>query len=201
MSLVVTPISARTISAWQITTATASDVQAALANVVNLGWRGKVETWVQPNSSTPVWQVTLSKGGCKDLVGGEGDWIYSDGTNVGIISATDFIARYTADTALVWDGIANYPTVTGVGGLSATVQCPLPTSPNGPFTFTLNITDNTTDTTTTSADRNESVTDKVSFTTSDLIDGHVYSFTVTCETSYEGVSATSPVSVGITAAA
>lgn len=95
MSITVTPITTPTITAWQITTETAADVQVALATVAMIGWKGTVTSFVQPNSSTLVWTVTLSRSGYASLVGGENDWIVSDGKTVSMLSDEEFAATYT----------------------------------------------------------------------------------------------------------
>lgn len=95
MSITVTPITTPTITAWQITPATAADVQVALATVAMIGWKGTITSFIQPNSSTLVWTVTLARSGYASLVGGENDWIVSDGTNVSMLDNDVFVATYT----------------------------------------------------------------------------------------------------------
>ena len=143
MSLTVTPITPQTTTAWSISTATAADVVVALNTVAMIGWQGTVTTSVKPNTDPPyvVWNILLQKPGHPDLHGTNGSWIISDGTHVDILPNADFIARYTADTPLIWDATTTAPDAAPQSGLSVHITCPAPTSANGPWTYSVRLVD------------------------------------------------------------
>lgn len=197
MSLTVIPINATDIKAWQITPDTALDVEEALTTVAPLGWRGDVGDYQQPNSNTLVWTVTLSRSGFANLVGYENDWIVFDGLNVTVCNTNMFVSKYTTNVDLIWSAVV---TATPLSGGQVSLEFAPPTSPNGPFTYTVSATD-VTATTTADLDGTVSIGNgQVTFAADGLIAGDNYTFTVTCSTQYSQ-SASSAASNQITAVA
>jgi hypothetical protein len=196
--LTVTQISPPTIAAWQVTTATAQDAVTAINTAVTNGMRAQVN--IVNDNGVPTWTVTLMQSGYPNITANQGDWIVSDGAQLVAVSNTDFLATYTANTALVWAATSVAPVATAQSGLQATISCPTPMSANGPWTFSCTITNSTSGSITTETVGDAVVAnDQVSFTASDLIEGDTYTFQIVCDTQYDGVTATSLASASITA--
>ena len=168
------------------------------------------------------WRIKLSRANDADQFAYQDDWIlatdavYSDidgwevqsvsrahvyGVSAGLPgTAVDFVNMFTANVPLAWSPA---PSLTAGPGLIATLSFLQPTSPNGPFTYVVNLADATENVTTgittltPSVDANGNVT----MTIPGLIEGHDYSATVTVDTQYPGVTETSEASNTITAAA
>jgi hypothetical protein len=201
-SLIVTPINAQETQAWLISTATAPELVIALNTVAPLGWRGTVTSYVQPNSNnTVIWDITLSKSGFANLNGTNGCWIVSDGDHVDILVNTDFIAAYTANVALVWAAISTPPVVEPAANGTAVVTTSAPTSPNGPWTYSLDLTDTTSSGVTTVSDQPTLANGILTWNLAGLTVGDEYTVTLSVDTQYDGVSANSVPSSTFTAIA
>lgn len=184
MSLNVNLINPNPITAWLISTATAGDCVVALNTIAALGWKGTITSAVQPNSGgAVVWDVTLTRSGYPTLKGTNNCWIVSDGEHVDIFTSQQFQAIYTADVEMQWAAIESPPFAQSVAGGGATVTFPVPTSPNGPFTFTVVATNTTTGNKSQLTDQAE-INGIVTFTASDLVDGDEYTFVATAATPY-----------------
>jgi len=167
------------------------------------------------------WRIKLSRANDADQFAYQGDWImatdvgYSDidgwqvrsvsrayiyGVSAGLPgTAVDFVDMFTAITPLVWTPV---PNLTAESGLTAALSFLQPTSPNGPFTYVVNLTDVTANTTTGSTPTpSVDASGNVTMTISGLIEGHEYRATVTVNTQYPGITATSEVTNTITAVA
>lgn len=191
MSLTVEPITAQPITAWLISTATAADVVVALNTVAPLGWHGTVTTTVQPNTDPPyvVWNIALTRAGYPDLKGTNGSWIVSDGVHVDVLTNAEFTARYTASIALEWDATTTPPVAAPQSGGSVHINCPAPTSANGPWTFSIRLVDAGGDATE-HTDQPTLTNGQLAWTVSGL-NATGYSGTIECRTQYPGVEATS----------
>lgn len=194
------------ITGWYISQETALDVEEGLAYLATLGWAGDTSDRMQPNSTSLMWTVTLSKPGYTNLIGSEGQWIVCDGINVSIVSAAQLVALYTANVALTWVPTTTAPVASARSGQQATLSFPQPSSPNGPWTYAVTQTDTTSGPTTQAAtlvgNPSVDVNGNVTLMVEDLVAGHVYTFVVTITaTNYAGVSATSVATVAVTATA
>lgn len=200
-AIALAPIASPSITGWQITQDTALDVEAALAEIAPLGWHGDVNDYQQPNSDNLVWTVTLTRSGFPTLVAVEDDWILFDGTNVSICTPTQILA-YTAEIPVVWASTTTAPNATAQSGLQALITSPLPTSPNGPWTWSCQLTNVTTGAITTETVSSPVITNgQLMFTATGLIDTDEYTAAITCTTQYDGVLATSLPTALFTAAA
>lgn len=189
----VSPIEPVAIMAWQISETTAPDVMEALAVAASVGYTGKVTSHIEPNSSVLVWQITLSRTGYADAMGGTGDWMVYDGTAFAIYSNPDFVDRFTTDIPLMWD--ASLSAASQPGG--ASLSFPAPTSPNGPFTYTVLATDSQGSTVNAILGGPSEGNGRVALTVGGLTAGFIYTFTVTVHTRY-GFEATSAPSNAVT---
>jgi hypothetical protein len=97
MGTIVIPINPPTITGWQISVGTPSDVVDAMNTVLPLGYKAAISTYIQPNSDPPtlIWTLTLSRAGYADVTAHNTNWIVCDGTNVTILTDTEFNATYT----------------------------------------------------------------------------------------------------------
>lgn len=198
-ALTVTPITAPTITAWLVSTATASDVVTALAAAVELGYQANVKAMNQNGAVT--FSITLASSGYPSLTVSNGNWLVSNGTSMSVYTAAQFVATYTADTPMIWAPTSTPPVAAAESGLTATITFPQPTSANGPWTYTATYTDTTANTTGTATISGGPVLNgsDVTITVEGLIEGDDYTFEVTCDTTYDGVTATSVASNSITA--
>lgn len=198
--LTVTPITAPTITAWQVTTNTAQDAVAAINILVGAGYKAQIN--VVNSGGAPSWAVTLMPTGAPTLTANDGDWIVVNGTSLSICSDAVFAATYTANVDLVWAPTTTAPVAVAFAGLQATISCTLPTSPNGPWTWTCELTNTTSGELTTETISAAVIANgQVTFTATDLIDTDDYTATITCATQYDGVLATSLPTAPFTAAA
>jgi hypothetical protein len=168
------------------------------------------------------WRIKLSRANDADQFAYQADWIMAtdvgyddiDGWEVQSVSrayvygvsaglpgtAVDFVNIFTANVPLVWP--TDVPSLTAQGGLTATLSFLQPTSPNGPFTYVVNLTDVTANTTTEITPTTPSMdpSGNVTISIPVPVEGHEYRATVTVNTQYPGVTATSEVTNTITAA-
>jgi hypothetical protein len=164
------------------------------------------------------WRIKLSRANDADQFAYQGDWIMAsdvdyndtDGWQVQTVSrayvygvsaglpgtAVDFVNMFTANTPLVWTPA---PGLTAESGLVATLNFLQPTSPNGPFSYVVNLTDVTANATTQITPDASVDGPNVTMTIPDLTEGHEYHATVTVSTQYPGVTETSEVTNTITA--
>jgi hypothetical protein len=192
VSLTVTPITPQPITAWLISTATAGDVVVALNTVAPIGWHGTVTTAVQPNTDPPyvVWNILLTRTGYPDLKGTNGSWIVFDGNHVDILTNADFIANYTADIPLVWDATTHAPDAAPQSGGTVHINCPAPTSANGPWTYSIRLVDSGGDATE-HTERPTLTNGQLSWTIDGLSARDQYTGTITCDTQHPGIEADS----------
>lgn len=199
MALSVTVIDPPGITAWQLSTSTATDVMTALATWAELGYQGAASASTQVAGGDVTWVISLSRPGYADLIGYNGNWIVFDGTNFTILSDDAFLATYTMNTALVWAPTTTEPTATALPGLQATLVFDQPTSVNGPWTYTVAQDTGDTGGAAVLVGDPHVTAGQVTLTVGNLTDGAQYTFTVTVTTRYEGVTATSVASNQITA--
>jgi hypothetical protein len=199
--IVLTPISPPTIVAWQITPASAADLVIALNTVVpSGGYTGVVTCW-EPEPNLVDWALTLTKPGYPQLDAAVYDWVVFDGTTARVLTTAQVVAAYTADVPLQWAPTATAPVATALGASQASIVFPQPTSANGPFTYSVEQTNTTADTTGPATILSDSVDDNGNTTiiVADLTDGDDYTFTVTVDTPYTDATATSLPSNPVTA--
>jgi hypothetical protein len=185
MSLVVEPIETSQTLAWRLDPAQPDAATEAFIAAARLGYAAASTTFPQPNSTIVMWTVKLTKPGSPDILAAVGDWLVCHGQHVGAFTNSEFISTFTVDVPLVWDGLA--PVVEALPSDQYTVSFAEPTSPCGPFTYTVHDGDAALDVIETS------VTDGVVTLRGDgLITGQEYTFTVTVGTRYGGSETSAP---------
>lgn len=195
--LTVTEISPPEIVAWQITTSTAQNAVAAINTLLAAGYKVQINPAI--SNGVPAWSVTLMIAGSQPLVANNGDWIVYNGAQLSTCTNAQFVETYTAHVDLVWAATTVAPVAAASAGLQATFSAPIPTSANGPWTFTCALTNTAGDITTETISDPVIVNGQVVFTTTNLIDGDAYTAEITCDTQYDGVTATSVPSGPVTA--
>lgn len=194
MTLTINRIDPRPIQAWCVSLETAGDVVTALNTIKPLGWSGQI------NSSN--WSIVLTRAGTKDsFTAGNGSWIVFDGIHVDLLTNDQLISTYTDNVPLVWPATATAPVLVPIAGQQAILTCPAPTSVNGPWTYSVTITDSTANTTSTITDQPTLVDRMLTWTVSDLVVGDQYTAQVGCSTQYGGEPVLSLVTDPITAVA
>lgn len=196
MSLVVTPVVAPVTTAWQITPKNPADTMIALASIAQAGYTGSATI----QGGTQVWHITLTHSIYPSITLYEYAWITFDGINARMYANNDdFIATYTANVPLAWSGVSTAPVAMPQSGGQAIITFPQPTSPNGPWTYSVSATNVTKSDTAlaTAVGQSKVLNGQVSLTVGGLALGADYTFTVSLTTQYGG-SATSLVSNQIT---
>lgn len=181
-------------TAWLISASTANDAVIALNTIKGLGWTGLV--------NTGNWSIGLTRSGSKDtLTVSNGSWIVSDGLHVDFLSNADYIATYTSNVPLEWAATTTAPVMVPLTGQRATLTCPAPTSANGPWTYSVVLTDVTADTTINITDSPTSSNGVLSWAVSNLVVGDQYTAQITCGTQYGGDGTKSLATEPVTAVA
>lgn len=160
----------------------------------------------------PVWRIQKTDLNGVDTFATQGDYIVITATSDGAItdlklyngpdgpySNPVFANLYTVNTPIVWAATTTAPVATATPGNQATIVFPQPTSANRPFTYT--VKDGAANPITLSGSPVVDSSGNVTLTATGLTTGDSYTFTVTVDTQYSGVSATSIASNSITAAA
>jgi hypothetical protein len=210
--LQVTRINPQSYAAVQVSLSVAADIAALFAGLLPFGWNSNSQTGAFPGNPGG-WRLTIQSPAGVSQIAYQGDWllvtdvsmdagaltvaptsqvfVYSDISVGQAGTATDFVDTFTANTPLVWAATATAPFATAEAGLTATLVFRQPTSADGPFTYTLTGPGTAGEFTT---DDNGNVT----VTVTGLTAGEV-SWTVTVDTPYSGVAATSVASNTVTA--
>lgn len=199
-SVTVNRLNPASITAVLVSPATVADVAAVLESATSFGYRSSV-AWGTNQNNQPTWMATLSLPGYPDQQANPGDWLVVEESIVTVYTPSDFINTFTGNVPVVWAATsATAPVASALPGLQATITFPAPTSINGPFTYTAEVNDETAETTTaaTLVGSPVSADGQISITVSELVEGDECNFTVTVNTQYEGVTATSVSSSTIT---
>jgi hypothetical protein len=183
--------------AWQLTATNPVDTMLACNQAARAGYQ---VTAMPPVGGAGSWTVNLVKAATNEQISAvEYQWLVYDGSKMVAYSNDQFIVLYTSHVPLVW---AADPAASAQPGLAASITFSQPTSANGPWTYTVEQTDTTTNTTSQAVLSGAPVVnnDEVTLAVTGLTAGHGYTFTVTVDTQYSGVSA-SAVSNSVTASA
>ncbi|OIN79356.1 hypothetical protein BMG05_18395 [Mycobacterium malmoense] len=162
-----------------------------------------IEILTPPSTGITFVRVTpWQADGVTKTVANPGDWIAVDGSALLGMTNTAYAAEFTQDVPLEWATTTTAPVATAAAGLNATIVVAQPTSANRPFTYVVNLTDETAGTTTQvtptpTVDSAGNVT--LPLDNNNLTDGHTYHATVTVTTQYAGVTATSAQTASFTA--
>jgi hypothetical protein len=219
--LTVTRIAPQQLAAFQVSTANA-DVAFALENaMMEIGSPDVLK--VNSGVNVPdLLMVTITQPSMTDQIAFPGDWVlvtdathdptidqdtgepvgwtvapttqvivYGKGTGQ-VGNALDFVNTFTDNTPVVWAATTAAPVATAEAGLTATLVFPQPTSADGPWTYALNGPGTGTFS---APDANGNVTANIT----GLTEGASSSWTITVNTTYTGVTATSVATVAVTA--
>ena|SRR6516165_1776126 len=174
-------------------------IQALLVELDVAGYRTESKTGAEFPGN---WRIILSRGNDADQMAYPDDWIlvtdaeyttvdgwklqsvsraYVYGISIGLPgTAVDFVNIYTADVPFVWEPETVPPTLVAQSELKAALSFKQPTSPNGPFTYSVELTDVTTnDKTQLELPWEVDPAGLVTITISELTDAHQYTATVT----------------------
>jgi hypothetical protein len=209
--LQVTRIAPQSLGAFQVSTANAAVAFALQNAMMAIGSPAALKA-VSGLNVPNLLMVTITQPSMAPQIAFPSDWVlvtdatYDATTNAWTVASTtqvivygvgigqvgnpvDFVDTFTANTPVVWT-----PTVvaTAEAGLTATLAFQQPTSADGPFTYALNGPGTAGEFTT---DANGNVT----VTVTGLTEGAEVSWTVTVNTPYAGVTATSVASNTVTA--
>jgi hypothetical protein len=144
-------------------------------------------------SGQPVYQIAISQPGYIDQIANLNDWIVLGGDVAAVVwPNVKFLATFTANIALVWAPTTVAPVAVAGPGLTATLTFPQPASPNGPWSYSATGPGTVGEFTTDS-------TGNISAPVTGLTADAECSWTVTVDTQYDGVTATSAASNTITA--
>jgi hypothetical protein len=210
--LQVTRITPQSLGAFQVSTANAA-VAFALQNAMMAIGSSAALKAVSGLNVPNLLMVTITQPSMTDQIAFPGDWVlvtdasYDATTNAWTVASTtqvivygvgtgqvgtpvDFVDTFTANTPIV--AATTPPVATAEAGLTATLRFSQPTSADGPFTYALNGPGTAGAFTT---DENGNVT----VTVAGLTEGAEVSWTVTVNTPYAGVTATSVASNTVTA--
>lgn len=194
MTLTINRIDPQPIQAWCVSLETAGDVVAALNTIKPLGWSGQI------NSSN--WSIVLTRAGTKDsFTAGNGSWIVFDGIHVDLLTNDQLISTYTDNVPLVWPATTTAPVLVPIAGQQATLTCPAPTSVNGPWTYSVSLTDSTAQSTSEFTSPPTVANGVLTWTISDLVVGDEYTAQITCNTQYGGAGVNSLPTASVTAVA
>ena len=183
----ITPPAAPTFSAWQVDFDHPGDAMTAMIVGAQLGYQ--TNALCQGTIEAPIWQSSFTQPRLESQIAYEHDWIVSDGETITCYTHEAFCAGFTVDVPLVWSAASSVPAARPTAGGSAEVIVPLPSSPTGPWTWTV------------SAGTVSSVAvqdGNVVLQVTGLTVGQTYEFTVTV-TDHYGHGATSEVANSITA--
>jgi hypothetical protein len=213
--LQVTRITPQSYAAVQVSLSVAADIAALFAGLLPFGWNSNSQTGAFPGNPGG-WRLTIQSPAGVSQIAYQGDWllvtdvtldattgafavaptsqvfVYSNISVGQAGTAVDFINTYTANTGIAWPATTTAPVATAEEGLTATLAFQQPTSADGPFTYTLT-GPGTAGAFTTDANGN------VTVTVTGLTEGATASWTVTVNTPYTGVTATSAASNSVTA--
>ena len=136
-------------------------------------------------NGVPAWQITVRQPGYIDQIANIEDWIVLGSQGPGgdvmkVYPNLAFLATFTADVPLAWGATSTAPTATAEAGGKASIVVTQPTSPNGPWTYTVEQT--TAGTSTAAALSGDPVIDaegNVTLTVTGLTAGSEYTFTAT----------------------
>jgi hypothetical protein len=194
-------------------TAQGIEISQALEAAVAVGIIANGTSVVNMKNGVLGWQISVIELDNIQEFCGQGDYIVlvtnSSGTitgiqlyngPAGIFNDPLFSGFLTANVPLVWAATTTPPVAAPQPGGTATIVFQQPTSPNAPWNYTVS---QTTGGTTSVATFELSVDDSgnVTLTVSGLVAGSEYTFVVTVNTQYSGVSATALPTNQITAAA
>lgn len=131
-----------------------------------------------------------------------GGWVAVDGSALVGMTNDAYAAQFTQNIPIEWAATSAAPAAAAAAGLSATLVFPQPVSANRPFTYAVAQTDVTASASGAATfDAPEVAPDgSVTVKVNGLTEGHQYTFTVTVNTQYQGVTATSAATAAITAA-
>lgn len=192
-SITVNRVIPATINAVLVGPNTAQDVAGVLEAATRFGYRSTVLWYADAGSGAPSWMATISKPGYPDQVAFNGYWLVVVNTTVTVYTPQAFINTFTSNIPLVWAATDTAPIAEALPELEAAITFPAPTSANGPFVYTVTVTDETTQTTAEATLSGDPIVsdDQITLTATGLTQDDTYSFTVTVTTQYDGVTATS----------
>lgn len=192
-SPVVTPIESTPAMAWLVSPQTVPTLMTGLGYAVASGYTVTINA-VQAdpinNPTAILWELILKKAGYPDLPMAAYDWLVFDGTNFfRVYNGPTFASIYTMDVPLAWAATTVAPVATALMYLQASIVFPAPTSPNAPFTYTVN---QTVGGVTTSAELAATSVENgiVTLTVSNLTQFDEYTFTVVIGTRYTDTNGT-----------
>jgi hypothetical protein len=196
-------------------TAQGVEISSALEAAVAAGVIGNGTSVVNMKNGVLGWQISVTELNSINEFCGQGDYIVLITNSAGTITGIQlyngpsgvfndplFSGFLTVNVPLVWAATTTAPVATPQSGGTATIVFQQPTSPNAPWNYTVSQT--TGGTTSAATVVGEPVIDdagNVTLTISGLVAGSEYTFVVTVNTQYSGVSATALPTSQITAAA
>jgi hypothetical protein len=192
MGQVVSRITPEVLTANQVTMANAANIVELLAELMEQGVESTAADIPAQGDAPADWQIGIRQTGYVDQLANIEDWIITGGRYVLVYPNLLFLSTFTADIQTVWGAIATAPVAIAEPGLTANIVTTQPTSPNGPWSYTVGMTDVTSGTSTAatvsgtpSVDSNGNLTIVVS----GLTDGHDYTFDVSVSaTKYSDVT-------------
>lgn len=115
----------------------------------------------------------------------------------------EYASKFTVPS-MIWAATSSAPVATAGAGGIATIVFPQPTSVNAPFAYRVTQTDTTADATgvaTLSGEPDIDDDGSVTLTVTGLTEGNEYTFELSVDTAYDGITATALPTAAITAAA
>lgn len=182
-TLTVLPIN-QSIQAWQITPASSADLVDALNTIAEGGYSGTAAASPAAGGGSQ-WALTVTKSASNNQQGTIGAWIVFDGNYATVYQTNaEFIAAYTCNVPMAWSATSSAPIATAVGSTGATLTCPAPTSPNGPFTYAVDQTNANNTTIPVGTVSSSTVSGELTITLSGLALSGSTTFTIICMTPY-----------------
>lgn len=178
--------------------AQAATILEALWDAVDNGLAPNIKVEVlrhNPPGGTPTTMCRITPtalDGVANTVANPGDWLCADTTGVKGMTNDAYAAQFTQNVPIEWAATTTPPQAVAGAGLTATLTFPQPTSANRPFTYTA-------DGPGTIGEFVTAPDGTVTAQVTGLADGAECSWTITVNTQYPGVTATSVASNTITA--